>query len=96
MATRGRPRKMKQLELPTLENPNIDQGENVMADEKKIKIMARGINKKGMFGAEGDIPNEIVEQQVNEYLVAGYKLMQVYMVGNTPDLINLLFILTKE
>lgn len=96
MATRGRPRKMKQLELPTLENQNTDLGENVMADEKKIKIMARGINKKGMFGAEGDIPNEIVEQQVNEYLVAGYKLMQVYMVGNTSDLINLLFILTKE
>lgn len=95
MAQRGRPR-MKQLELPTLENPNIDQGENVMAEEGKLKIIARGINKKGMFGTEGDIPAALVEQYVGQYLDNGYSVKEVYMIENSPDLINLLFILVRE
>ena len=95
MAMRGRPPKMKQLELPTLENPNIDLGENVMAEERKLKIMTRGINKRDMFGMEGDLPGKLVEDAVNEYLLVGYELKEVYMIANTPDLINLLFILVK-
>ena len=95
MAQRGRPPKMRQLELPTLENPNVEQGENVMDDERKLKIIVRGINKKDMFGPEGDLPGKVVEDYVNSYLVNGYELNQVYMIANTQDLINLLFILTK-
>lgn len=92
---RGRPRKMKQLELPTLENPNIDQGENVM-EEYGVKHVIRGINKKNMYGMEGDLPVADVEQAVGKYLAEGYKLLNVYMIANTPDLINLLYILVKQ
>jgi hypothetical protein len=92
----GRPRKMKQLALPTLENPNVDQGENVMADELKIKHVVRGINKKGMYGTEGDMPVEAVEQTLTQYVNAGYRLLNTYMLANTPDLINLLYIFVKE
>jgi hypothetical protein len=94
MAQRGRPPKMRQLELPTLENSN--QGENVMAEDFPIKHVVRGINKKGMFGTEGDMPVEAVEQTLAQYVDAGYKLKEVYMIGNTPDLINLLYIFVKE
>ena len=45
MAQRGRPRKMKQLELPPLENQNI-QGEAVMANEMKIKHVERHQQKR--------------------------------------------------
>jgi len=93
MAQRGRPPKMRQLELPALENSK--QGENVMAEEGKLKIIARGINKKDMFGTEGDIPARLVEQYVGQYLDTGYELKQVYMIENTPDVINLLFILVR-
>jgi len=95
MAQRGRPRKMKQLELPTLENQNT-QGETVMENEMKIRHVVRGINKKGMYGAEGDIPVSEVEKTLTEYTNAGYKLLNVYMIVNTPDLINLLYIFVKE
>ena len=95
MAQRGRPRKMKQLELPPLENQNI-QGEAVMANEMKIKHVMRGINKKGMYGAEGDVPVAEVEKTLTEYTNAGYKLLNVYMIANTSDLINLLYISVKE
>jgi len=95
MAQRGRPRKMKQLESPTLENPNVE-GEAVMADEMKIKHLVYGINKRNTFGTDGDLPAPVVEQKVNEYLVAGWKLNQVYMIANDPNFINLLYILTKE
>jgi len=86
---------MKQLELPTLEYP-IKTGENVMADEAKIKHVVRGINKKGMYGAEGDMPVAEVEKTLTQYVDAGYVLKEVYMIGNTPDLINLLYIFVKE
>ena len=95
MAQRGRPRKTKQLESPTLENPNVE-GEAVMADEMKIKHLVYGINKRNTFGTDGDLPAQVVEQKVNEYLVAGWKLNQVYMIANDPNFINLLYILTKE
>lgn len=114
MAKRGRPRKMTQLELPTLEKSYEEkkqsilnglremedseiytQGENVMADERKLKIMTRGINKQSTFGIEGDKPAQIVEDDVNAYLLDGYELKEVYMIGNTPDLINLMFVLVK-
>jgi hypothetical protein len=83
------------LELPTLENPNVEQGENVMSDEFPIKHVVRGINKKGMYGVEGDIPVEAVEATLAHYVNAGYTLKEVYMIGNTPDLINLLYIFVK-
>ena len=95
MAQRGRPRKTKQLESPTLENPNVE-GEAVMVDEMKIKHLVYGINKRNTFGTDGDLPALVVEQKVNEYLVAGWKLNQVYMIANDPNFINLLYILTKE
>jgi hypothetical protein len=87
---------MKQLELPTLENPNVERGENVMVDELKVKHVVRGINKKGMWGVEGDMPVSEVEKTLTEYTNAGYKLLNVYMIANTPDLINLLYIFVKE
>lgn len=94
MSPRGRP-KMQQLELPTLENQTEELGENVM-EEYGVKHVIRGINKKNMFGMEGDLPVELVEQAVNKYLAEGYKLLNVYMIANTPDLINLLYILVKQ
>ena len=95
MAQRGRPSKMRQLELPTLENPNVEQGENVMA-ELKIKHVVRGINKKNMWGVEGDMPVEEVEKTLTQYVDAGYKLINVYMIANMPDFVNLLYIFVKE
>ena len=92
MAQRGRPRKMKQLELPTLENPNVEQGENVMADLLPIRHVVRGINKKGMYGAEGDLPAEVVEATLAKYYADGYRLDQVYLIDNKPDYINLLYV----
>lgn len=95
MSPRGRP-KMQQLELPTLENQTEELGENVMDEEYGIKHVIRGINKRNMFGMEGDVPAEVAEQAVAKYLHEGYKVLNVYMIANTPDLINLLYILVKQ
>ena len=91
----GRPPKVRQLEFPTLENPN-PQGELEMTDEMKIKHLVYGINKQNMYGTAGDLPAPVVEQKINEYLVAGWKLNQVYLILNDPNFINLLYILVKE
>lgn len=91
MSPRGRPRKTNQLELPTLENPNADIGEATM----EIKHIVRGINKKGMWTQEGDMPVEAVEQYLNDMFSQGWQLKEVYMLQNTPDYINLLYILVR-
>lgn len=93
MAQRGRP--PKQLEFPTLKD-TYTQGEVAMADEIKIKHVIRGINKLNTFGMDGDVPAAVVEQTVSEYLVSGWKLLNVYMIANEPNFINLLYILVKE
>jgi len=82
---------MKQLELPTLEYP-IKTGENVMADLLPIRHVVRGINKKGMYGAEGDLPADVVETTLAKYYADGYRLDKVYMIDNKPDFINLLYV----
>lgn len=96
MSPRGRPRRMRQLELPGLENPNNVEGEIKTMSEMNIKHLVRGINKQGVWGEAGDKPLEVVEKEINEYLAVGYKLNYVTMIANDNNFINLLYILTKE
>ena len=91
---RGRPPK-KRLELQSNDETFEQKGENLMP-ELPVKHLARGINKKGMYGNEGDVPAEVVEKELEKYYNKGYRLKAVYMVSNAPDYINLLYILTIE
>ena len=94
MAQRGRPSKMRQLELPTLENPNVEQGENVMETVKlPVRHVMRGINKNNTYGSNGDVPADVVEQRLSEYYADGYVLKEVYMLLNDPNFVNFMYIL---
>lgn len=93
---RGRPPKLAQQVM--IEEKPVKVEENVkmaVATESKIKHIIRAISKTGMpMGAAEPLPQ--VEAYISQYLEAGYKLNYVVMIGQDPEMINMLYVLTKE
>lgn len=93
---RGRPPKMVQLALPNMQIK--EKQENIkmaVQNEYKIKHIIRAISKTGSQMGDAE-PLAQVEAYISQYLESGYKLVFVYMIGQDPEMINLLYVLAKE
>jgi hypothetical protein len=94
---RGRP--PKQLVFPSMEvEEKSDVRENVkVATEYRIKHIIRAISKTGLPMQGGQIePLPQVEAYISSFMDQGYKLAYTVMLGQDPEMINMLYILTKD
>jgi len=64
--------------------------------ESRLKIIQRGISKTGLETLEGAISASQVEQHISIWLNKGFRLAYVKYVGETPEFIQLLFVLVKD
>jgi len=64
--------------------------------KSRLKIIQRGISKTGLETLEGAISASQVEQHISIWLNKGFRLAYVKYVGETPEFIQLLFVLVKD
>lgn len=92
---RGRPPKMQQLQFHNMQIKEKQENVKMVTGEYKIKHIIRAISKTNMPMGDAE-PLPQVEAYISQYLENGYKLIFVYMLGQDPEMINLLYVLAKE
>lgn len=104
---RGRPPKMVQLALPNMQieekqenikmaSTDVNSVEYHLENNINVKLMTRKLSKTGGYTVDGGVPVIEAENDLSKFVDAGYKISYVMMIEQDPQVIHLLYVLSKQ